>query len=262
MAQYLFVSVPARVTRTVTYRHWRRYRLVGLGLLLGHDELPRQRSIRASHNDCDSKCSSAPLTSSTCADPWHAKEDQIDGLHRLADFVLQQCHLLPRSHHCEHATGRLVGRNLYSEFVRRSVSKSTSCLLTKRPSATQPRGRSLIPHLCDDPLWRRRCLYQFLLGVVYPRHELDDVQVRAGSPRVSPGPVTSLHPLRPLYSMIGALNKLPVAVSGMIFFADPVTVRSVSAVSLGFAAGLLYTHAKQLSNEAKRKAEAGQLRRR
>lgn len=57
--------------------------------------------------------------------------------------------------------------------------------------------------------------------------------------------------------MIGALNKLPVAVSGMIFFADPVTVRSVSAVTLGFAAGLLYTHAKQLSNEAKKKAEAG-----
>lgn len=56
--------------------------------------------------------------------------------------------------------------------------------------------------------------------------------------------------------MIGALNKLPVAVSGMIFFADPVTVRSVSAVTLGFAAGLLYTHAKQLSNEAKKNAEA------
>lgn len=60
--------------------------------------------------------------------------------------------------------------------------------------------------------------------------------------------------------MIGALNKLPVAVSGMIFFNDPVTLRSVSAVSLGFAAGLLYTHAKQLSNEAKKKAQAGELR--
>ncbi|KAM0790392.1 hypothetical protein ACM66B_003274 [Microbotryomycetes sp. NB124-2] len=57
------------------------------------------------------------------------------------------------------------------------------------------------------------------------------------------------------YSMIGALNKLPVAVTGMIFFGDPVTVRSVSAVSIGFAAGLLYTHAKQLSNEAKKRAQ-------
>lgn len=59
--------------------------------------------------------------------------------------------------------------------------------------------------------------------------------------------------------MIGALNKLPVAVSGMIFFNDPVTLRSVSAVSLGFAAGLLYTHAKQLSNEEKKRAQAGEL---
>ncbi|KAK4049366.1 GDP-mannose transporter into the lumen of the Golgi [Microbotryomycetes sp. JL221] len=59
------------------------------------------------------------------------------------------------------------------------------------------------------------------------------------------------------YSMIGALNKLPVAVTGMIFFGDPVTVRSVSAVSIGFAAGLLYTHAKQLSNEAKKRAQMG-----
>ncbi|KAK4046179.1 GDP-mannose transporter into the lumen of the Golgi [Microbotryomycetes sp. JL201] len=57
------------------------------------------------------------------------------------------------------------------------------------------------------------------------------------------------------YSMIGALNKLPVAVTGMIFFGDPVTVRSVSAVTIGFAAGLLYTHAKQLSNEAKKRAQ-------
>jgi GDP-mannose transporter len=57
--------------------------------------------------------------------------------------------------------------------------------------------------------------------------------------------------------MIGALNKLPVALSGMIFFHDPVTLRSVSAVSIGFGAGLLYTKAKQLSNEAKKRAEAG-----
>ncbi|EJD47998.1 UDP-galactose transporter [Auricularia subglabra TFB-10046 SS5] len=46
------------------------------------------------------------------------------------------------------------------------------------------------------------------------------------------------------YSMVGALNKLPVAASGMIFFGDPVTVGSVSAISAGFAAGLVYTVAK------------------
>lgn len=60
--------------------------------------------------------------------------------------------------------------------------------------------------------------------------------------------------------MIGALNKLPVALSGMIFFNDPVTLRSVSAITIGFGAGLLYTKAKQLSNEDKKKREAGESR--
>ena len=44
--------------------------------------------------------------------------------------------------------------------------------------------------------------------------------------------------------MVGALNKLPVAASGMIFFGDAVTVGSVSAVSVGFFAGLVYAVAK------------------
>ncbi|CAG8716046.1 20130_t:CDS:2 [Gigaspora margarita] len=34
------------------------------------------------------------------------------------------------------------------------------------------------------------------------------------------------------YSMVGALNKLPVAASGMIFFNDPVTFGSVSAITV------------------------------
>jgi GDP-mannose transporter len=46
------------------------------------------------------------------------------------------------------------------------------------------------------------------------------------------------------YSMVGALNKLPVAASGMIFFGDPVTTGSVSAVSMGFFAGIVYAVAK------------------
>jgi GDP-mannose transporter len=33
--------------------------------------------------------------------------------------------------------------------------------------------------------------------------------------------------------MAGALNKLPVAVSGMIFFSAPVTLFSVTAVFIG-----------------------------
>jgi len=51
------------------------------------------------------------------------------------------------------------------------------------------------------------------------------------------------------YSMVGALNKLPVAASGMIFFGDPVTLGSVSAVSAGFVAGIVYAVAK--NNQSK-----------
>lgn len=46
------------------------------------------------------------------------------------------------------------------------------------------------------------------------------------------------------YSMTGALNKLPVALSGLIFFDTPVTFYSVTAIILGFASGLLYSVAK------------------
>ncbi|ODQ66756.1 GDP-mannose transporter [Nadsonia fulvescens var. elongata DSM 6958] len=46
------------------------------------------------------------------------------------------------------------------------------------------------------------------------------------------------------YSMVGALNKLPVALSGLIFFDAPVTFFSVTAIFLGFLAGLVYAVAK------------------
>ena len=46
------------------------------------------------------------------------------------------------------------------------------------------------------------------------------------------------------YSMVGALNKLPMAASGMIFFGDPVTLGSVSAITVGFFAGIVYAIAK------------------
>lgn len=46
------------------------------------------------------------------------------------------------------------------------------------------------------------------------------------------------------YAMAGALNKLPMAVAGLVFFADPVTFGSVSAIILGFVSGLVYTWAK------------------
>ncbi|KAJ2970143.1 hypothetical protein NUW58_g9785 [Xylaria curta] len=51
------------------------------------------------------------------------------------------------------------------------------------------------------------------------------------------------------YSMVGALNKLPLAISGLIFFAAPVTVGSVSAILLGFVSGIIYTWAKVRQSE-------------
>lgn len=46
------------------------------------------------------------------------------------------------------------------------------------------------------------------------------------------------------YSMVGALNKLPIAISGLIFFNAPVTFGSVSAIFLGFVSGLVFAWAK------------------
>lgn len=46
------------------------------------------------------------------------------------------------------------------------------------------------------------------------------------------------------YSMVGALNKLPIAVSGLIFFDAPVTIPSVSAIFIGFVSGMVYTVSK------------------
>jgi GDP-mannose transporter len=46
------------------------------------------------------------------------------------------------------------------------------------------------------------------------------------------------------YSMVGALNKLPIAVSGLIFFDAPITFGSVSAIFVGFVSGLVFAWAK------------------
>lgn len=46
------------------------------------------------------------------------------------------------------------------------------------------------------------------------------------------------------YSMVGALNKLPIAISGLVFFDAPVTFGSVSAIILGFVSGLVFALAK------------------
>lgn len=46
------------------------------------------------------------------------------------------------------------------------------------------------------------------------------------------------------YSMVGALNKLPIAISGLVFFDAPVTMASVSAIFVGFVSGIVYAVAK------------------
>ncbi|KAF9959570.1 GDP-mannose transporter into the lumen of the Golgi [Mortierella alpina] len=46
------------------------------------------------------------------------------------------------------------------------------------------------------------------------------------------------------YSMVGALNKLPVAASGILFFGDPATFGNVFGIFFGFVAGLLYSYSK------------------
>ncbi|KAK3302113.1 uncharacterized protein B0T15DRAFT_292184 [Chaetomium strumarium] len=46
------------------------------------------------------------------------------------------------------------------------------------------------------------------------------------------------------YSMVGSLNKLPIAVSGLVFFDAPVTFGSVTAIFVGFVSGLVFSWAK------------------
>ncbi|TPX53385.1 hypothetical protein PhCBS80983_g06298 [Powellomyces hirtus] len=52
------------------------------------------------------------------------------------------------------------------------------------------------------------------------------------------------------YSMVGALNKLPIAVAGMLFFDDKVTFGGVCGVLIAFLAGIVYSHAKNMQNSS------------
>ncbi|KAF9361474.1 GDP-mannose transporter into the lumen of the Golgi [Mortierella sp. AD094] len=46
------------------------------------------------------------------------------------------------------------------------------------------------------------------------------------------------------YSMVGALNKLPVAASGILFLGDPATAGNILGITFGFFAGLMYSYSK------------------
>ncbi|EPX73207.1 GDP-mannose transporter Vrg4 [Schizosaccharomyces octosporus yFS286] len=56
------------------------------------------------------------------------------------------------------------------------------------------------------------------------------------------------------YSMVGALNKLPLAIAGLLFFNAPVTFGSVSAILLGFISGIVYAIAKAQQQRKKESA--------
>lgn len=47
------------------------------------------------------------------------------------------------------------------------------------------------------------------------------------------------------YSMVGALNKLPIALSGLIFFDAPRNFLSILSILIGFFSGIVYAVAKQ-----------------
>ncbi len=58
------------------------------------------------------------------------------------------------------------------------------------------------------------------------------------------------------YSMVGALNKLPIALSGLIFFDASVNFLSVTSIFLGFCAGLVYAVAKKKQKEEESQSSA------
>lgn len=55
------------------------------------------------------------------------------------------------------------------------------------------------------------------------------------------------------YSMVGALNKLPIALSGLIFFDAPKNFLSILSIFIGFLSGIVYAVAKQKKQKAVRK---------
>jgi GDP-mannose transporter len=56
------------------------------------------------------------------------------------------------------------------------------------------------------------------------------------------------------YSFVGYLNKLPLAISGIVFFDTPVTFGSVSAILLGSFSGLIYGYGRMRQKEQSKQA--------
>ncbi|KAF5826011.1 hypothetical protein DUNSADRAFT_5397 [Dunaliella salina] len=50
-----------------------------------------------------------------------------------------------------------------------------------------------------------------------------------------------------IYSLVGALNKIPIAVLGIFVFNEPTDIQSLGSITLGLGAGILFVWAKQLT---------------
>jgi GDP-mannose transporter len=47
-----------------------------------------------------------------------------------------------------------------------------------------------------------------------------------------------------IYSLVGALNKIPVAIVGILAFKDPTNAHNMASIMIGLGAGILFTVAK------------------
>jgi GDP-mannose transporter len=141
-----------------------------------------------------------------------------------------------------------LNRNLY---VNSMPLPSARRFYSRGSLPIQPAPDTQPTPFCHRILGRCRSGDFIYYSVVHPRDEQYDIQVRAilvlECATVDGGPYDS---------MTGALNKLPVAASGMIFFGDAVTFGSISAVSVGFFAGVLYAIAKNNQKKADGAAKA------
>lgn len=118
---------------------------------------------------------------------------------------------------------------------------------------TKPRGDSEFFIICHCVLGSSGGCHFIHHGMVYSNDKQYNIQVRLDT---DPRHVQLPHGLILLFSMVGALNKLPVAASGMLFFGDTVTFGSVSAIGLGFFAGLIYAVAKNNQKKAENRIKA------
>jgi hypothetical protein len=51
-----------------------------------------------------------------------------------------------------------------------------------------------------------------------------------------------------MFSLVGSLNKIPLAILGMLLFKAPTSTNNVISVLIGLAAGVVFAHAKATSS--------------